>query len=1086
MALAVLVAVLALPAGPVVADSVWDVPVTPADPATYRDDPLWTTALADALAEQAADRLQLATSGAQREREASETAFEDASRGEATQLAQQTFPELLAAPIDDLGLPDGVHLDKFLAPDVARLTNSLGKHSLLIGSDPLAVPDDRGELAAIDLSLSAEQGKLVPENPAVEVALPDSAGDALQLPGKGIDIAADGAADVTGVVQDDRVFYPEVATDTDYITMPRADGAQVMWQLRSAQATEAPSLRLDLPDGAQARLTSMLTGALIGAAPAAEIVKDGVILTTIQAPVAKDADGTDVPAAYRLDGDTLIVDVAHREKDLHYPILVDPEIHEIWGGSDWDNYGKGACNCNMAGLWSLGTNGSGFAPYNATLAGRGLFIGSAPGFYYAGQSAQFTWGTPPYVSLMSAWFDGLYHVTQGDHLYAGTWGVGRWTSPVANIWGDDNYNGYTAIPDQPWENAQAVLGVWEDQTVQHPIWGWAGVRGVNIRIGDTRPPDVVQLDSLRVNGVPQPAMQGGQTSWINPAASVTARVYAHDLGLGLQHVGLMTSDNNWYGTGTLHTGCAGSRNAPCPPWSYADVTVPSATGTYNVRTVGIDITENATFGPAFKVRRDGQPPFIAFGGEVWDHRSDGTLGYNPTLQVVVSDGNPASATDHQSGYSRFSVTVDGTNITNYPNPNTGDCTDCAANQTVTLPITSPGAHTVQAYAVDKAGNASQTATYTLQVRNDTSWIYGGANHQIDTDVEAETIGNLLAGSGYQAAWNGLSTTDKNYMLTSSDDSHFSVWAPRIDTTASAAPDGIQPYSPKSSAHTVEIGWGEGDDPDISTGVFGTQVDETRSTYRYKRGAGSWTSWMSSDTDGFTLTSANAGDTIAVEARSYDRAGNLSASRTRTFQVPADTPVAHDSFFAIPVIACIEWCPVIAAGTYAGSRYFWEVNQNHYDWETHSADYDIRFTQSTTESQSFEDSEIQSKSSSRRRAFRNRAKAVAKEKRIDTADKEAHHAVAAGDRRAKYAREVLWRCGVDPTDFDANGIWLPKRYHRRMHTNDYYEAVNDMLRKYDTFGSDPCGQSQGGVDVDGKGLTRAMEDIMEYIRNGLMP
>lgn len=602
-------------------------------------------------------------------------------------------------------------------------------------------------------------------------------------------------------MRDDRVFYPEVATDTDYIAVPRPDGAQVMWQLRSVQATEAPSLRLDLPEGAQARLTSVLTGAPAGAEPSVEIVRDGALVGTIQAPVAKDADGTDVPASYRLDGDTLIVDVAHRDKDLHYPILVDPEVHEVWAGSDWDNFGAGPYGV-QAGMWGLSTNGSGFAPYNATLAGRGLFIGSVPGFYYAGQSAQFTWGTPPYVNIMSAWFDGLYHVTQGDHLYAGTWGVGRWTSPVANIWGDDNYNGYTAIPDQPWENAQAVLGVWEDQTVQHPIWGWAGVRGVNIRIGDTRPPEVVQLDSLRINGVLQPALQGGQTAWINPAYTAVARVYAHDLGLGLQHVGLMTSDNNWYGTGTQHTGCAGSRNAPCPPWSYADITLPAATGTYNVRTVGIDITDNPSFGPTFKVRRDGQPPFIAFGGEVWDHRSDGTLGYNPTLQVVVTDGNPASTTDHQSGYSRFSVTVDGTNITNYPNPNTGDCTDCAANQTVTLPITTPGTHTVQAYAVDKAGNASQTSQYTIIIGNPgaypTSWNYGGADRRVNTSGErasaAAAYGALGSDLARESFWDGLLPDDGTalgqYILSQDDPSQSPVpstsypgtWEPFYDAT----------------------------------------------------------------------------------------------------------------------------------------------------------------------------------------------------------------------------------------------------------------------------------------------------------------
>src|ERR1044071_6914275 len=282
LAFTVVILALAFPTGTIAADSPWDVPVVPFNPAEHLDDPLWAQARADALAQEAAEAQQLTTPGAQQQREASETAFEDVSRSEATELAQQTFPELLATPVDGFDLPGGVHLDKFLAPDVARLTNSLGKHSLLIGSNPLAAPDEEGRLTAIDLSLSSEHGELVPRNPAVEVTLPGSAGDALRLPAQDFSISAQGAADVAGQVRDDRVFYPEVAVDTDYITMVRPDGAQVMWQLRSEQATEAPSLRLDLPDGAQARLTSLLTGAPGDADPSVEIVRDGVVLRTIQ------------------------------------------------------------------------------------------------------------------------------------------------------------------------------------------------------------------------------------------------------------------------------------------------------------------------------------------------------------------------------------------------------------------------------------------------------------------------------------------------------------------------------------------------------------------------------------------------------------------------------------------------------------------------------------------------------------------------------------------------------------------------------------------------------------------------------------
>lgn len=1078
---------VALPAGSVAARSPWDATVAPVDQAKLTSDPRWLQQEAEGLAARAAEEQRLASPIAGDAREDSRTAFDELSHSQAAELAQQTFPELMIAPLDGLDLPEGLHVQSFLGEDVVRVKNDEGKQSLVIGSQPLAAPDeDAGnELAAVDLSLSAEGGKLVPDNPAVDVALPDSAGDALQLPDTGLDLSMTGAADVVGRVDDDRVFYGDVATDTDYITMARPGGAQVLWQLRSPEATEEPSLDLGLPDGVHARLSSGLTASLAAGsadAPASlEIVRDdGTVLDTIAAPMAIDADGQPVPASYRLDGDRMVVDVPHRSQQVRYPVMVDPEVHEVWGQSDWDYFGKGPTQ-NQAGLWSMYNNGP-FVPYNSVLAGRGLWIDSPPGFYYQNQSANFSWTSPPYVSILNTWFDGLYHVTEGDHMYFGTWGAGRWTD-VHEIFGDDGYDQYTAIPDRQETGAAAIIGVYEDQTVQHPVHGWAGVRGVNIRVGDPTPPGV-RLDKLNTSWG---ATAVNQTSWLSSAEVLSASVVGGDIGLGLQHVGIMTMGNNWIGNSALHINCNGNRSAPCPldATFNGSLSLANFNGIATMRTVAIDITDNATFGPAWTVKVDGSLPFVGFGGDAWDHRSDGTLGYNPTLRVVATDGDDASLS---SGIHVIGLALDGKAMWNYSNPASQCATDsCSVTRDVTLPITTPGTHTIQASTYDYVGHVNQTAPITIQVRSDTSWIYGGYDHKVNTGSESVTVGGLLAGAGYQAVWNGLSTDDKNYMLTESDDPYFGTWAPRIDTAAPAAPFGIQTFDADNSARTVGIAWSEGDDPDVSAGVPGTEVDETRSTYRYQRAGSSWTSWMTGDSDSFTLTSADAGDTVAVEVRSYDRAGNLSASATKSLHVPSDSPSAHSAQFQIPLIACIEWCPVAAAGLYGGARYFWKENQAYYDWSPHGPDYDINFTSVGDDPPSFEDTEARSKSSSRRKAFRTRGEQVAAGNRETIAGKEAHHVVAAGDRRARYARWVFWKCNLDPTDFDSNGLWLDKHYHRRMHTNDYYEAINRMLQRYDpTFGEEPCGQSEGGVDIDGKGLKRAMQDIIDYVRKGQMP
>jgi hypothetical protein len=431
-------------------DSPWDVPVAPIDPAQYVNDPLWIRSQAQALARERAEQQRLASTAADVERDRSRSAYDDLSGVEARDLAQQNFPELVAAPLDGLDLPAGVHVDHYLSTDVARVEDRDGKHSLVVGTAPLATPDASGHLSAVDLSLSPRGDHLVPENAAVDVALPRSADDPLSLPNSDIDVTMAGAADVPGVAVNDR--------------------AQVLWQLRSPAATESPSLNLELPSGATARVTSGLTAPTLAdpstATSSIEIVRDNAVVGTITPPHAYDADGVTVSARYRLDGDRLIVDVPHRQQEVRYPVMVDPEVHEVWGGSDWDDFGAGP-STNMAGRWRYNYAGPGYYLYNGTYAGRGLFIRSWPGAYNAQNYAQFSWGVPGYVNIMSVWFDGLYHVTQGDHLFFGIVGPYGWET-VNNIYGDTSYAQDTQTPDPAWETARATIGVWEDMTVTIP------------------------------------------------------------------------------------------------------------------------------------------------------------------------------------------------------------------------------------------------------------------------------------------------------------------------------------------------------------------------------------------------------------------------------------------------------------------------------------------------------------------------------------------------------------------------------------------------------------------------------------------
>jgi A nuclease family of the HNH/ENDO VII superfamily with conserved AHH len=59
------------------------------------------------------------------------------------------------------------------------------------------------------------------------------------------------------------------------------------------------------------------------------------------------------------------------------------------------------------------------------------------------------------------------------------------------------------------------------------------------------------------------------------------------------------------------------------------------------------------------------------------------------------------------------------------------------------------------------------------------------------------------------------------------------------------------------------------------------------------------------------------------------------------------------------------------------------------------------------------------------------------------DEDTHHIVPREAKRVDPARKILDRFGIDLDD-PANGIFLPKARHDRLHGNRYYDAINREL------------------------------------------
>jgi hypothetical protein len=71
------------------------------------------------------------------------------------------------------------------------------------------------------------------------------------------------------------------------------------------------------------------------------------------------------------------------------------------------------------------------------------------------------------------------------------------------------------------------------------------------------------------------------------------------------------------------------------------------------------------------------------------------------------------------------------------------------------------------------------------------------------------------------------------------------------------------------------------------------------------------------------------------------------------------------------------------------------------------------------------------------------------------DYAAHHMVASGAEKAAEARDILKQHDID-IDSAINGVFLPRKrgisnavYHPELHTNAYYERVNQLLRNANT-------------------------------------
>jgi tripartite motif-containing protein 71 len=660
-------------------------------------------------------RTWLESSEAARQREESRLAFADVDQATARDLLKTVFAEQLAQLNQDPGrfLSDAQLMSTSDA--TSATVKDEGDGQVLESSLPVRTEDEEGDLRKVDLSLEETAGGFETANALVEVQIPDSAGQPVEVGQDGIAIKLAGADGERTLrpFGDENVLATEVLPDTDMLISPIATGIEVFNVLRSERSPETLRFRVDMPAGAVLRAKGEW---------GAEVVKDEELLTTIHEPVAVDAQGTDVPVELRVEDDFLALTVDHREGDYAMPILLDPvlENNENW------IYGQNH-NALDLGVWGFHRNvagiyGSTYCIYECFGPGgagtRGLYVSSQPGTYWPGQFAQWSYAAPNIYSYVTGVTLGAPYVRADHgcssppygqpHDYFGIWN-GGW---VYLSVGSANYPGGHYTLDSNGEvvvfglgtgGSQFSIGCWRDL--------YAG--GAHVWLDDDYYPSV-----SRATDPP--------THWINSTTPIHVVAQASDPGLGVQNVHINTDGNGSIPDIATQDQCAGTRRSPCLNGHTASFDITGASFGEGRRVASVtakDATGKYSEAYYFETKIDATAPAVKLDGQLAEATNEvGTEEKPPgtgdqlrlpvyNLKIEATDGDPNSAEkDWRSGVKEIEIWLDGVQQTVPWSPASSCAHSCPMTQTYTLKLTelaSAGAHKLKVKVSDFAGNFRQ-------------------------------------------------------------------------------------------------------------------------------------------------------------------------------------------------------------------------------------------------------------------------------------------------------------------------------------------------------------------------------------------
>jgi RHS repeat-associated protein len=261
-----------------------------------------------------AHRRFLASPRARRARRRSRFAFHGISSPAARRLLLRDYAAVLSAAASNPAASIGGHIARVLDSNRVWLRTARGR-VLRISTVPLVTSVD-GHEQPVDLRLRSDSSGFSPAASAISLSISRDLAHGVDVGSLGLRVVFEGSPSTGVPVAGREVVYSRVASDTDLAVVPMVTGAELFSVLRSRLSPQQLRFRVDLAPGE--RLQASDGGA--------RVLRDGAVVASIPAPVASDAQGQDVPVSLSVVGNELVLDVAHRTRDLAYPLLVDPAI----------------------------------------------------------------------------------------------------------------------------------------------------------------------------------------------------------------------------------------------------------------------------------------------------------------------------------------------------------------------------------------------------------------------------------------------------------------------------------------------------------------------------------------------------------------------------------------------------------------------------------------------------------------------------------------------------------------------------------------------------------------------------------------